>query len=1018
MPYSFHHKNSIGQLEAGLHRLRSLIYTPVGQLDVEAWLTPEPMPYDQRKSGRHVELKKGDKWGDIWDCGWFHLTGKLAAEAAGHPVALLIDVNGEACVFNNQGEPVRGLTSGNSYYNYPLGGIGKKVFDLTDCARGGDSIDLWMDCGCNDLFGVYQGQKNPAYIDVRRVDKGHEGRLIQAEIAIFHLDIHELYYDYEVLLDFLHVLPPESARHQKILVALCKADQILIRYDAESVAKAHEALAHEMGRKGGDDPLTISAIGNSHIDLAYLWPLRETIRKGARTFSTVLTLMDRYPDYVFGQSQPQIYQWMKERYPALYERIKARVAEGRWELHGALWVECDTNIPSGESMARQILYGQRFWRAEFGKQSEMVWLPDTFGYSGILPQLMRKAGIRYFMTHKLCWDQYNDYPHHSFHWQGIDGSQVLVHLPPEDTYNSLGAPCSVAKAASEYLDSAFSGHCLLLVGIGDGGGGPGVEHLERLDRVKNMFGLPPVVQEFGESFFHKLDAESGSLPTWAGELYLSMHQGTYTSQARSKRWNRKLEQDLRRLEWSAAAASVLCGFDYPKAAIEKYWKEVLLYQFHDVITGSSITRVFDESLARYAIMDGETRGLAEKAEATLIAQIDSSAARKPLLVSNDLSWPRVEWVEHEGRWLKAEAPAMGYTVLDLEGGAAEHAPLTASEQVLENDCLRVSFNAQGWINSVFDKKLDREMIDGGLANMLTVYDDQGDAWDFPLDYHQRVLGRFELKGQTARVDGPCARLRQERAYGKSTLVQEIVLIAGSRRIDFVTRVDWREDQSMLRVGFPVTVRTDEATCEIQFGAIKRPTHRNTNWEQAKFEVAVQRWADLSQNDCGVALLNDCKYGYKIEGNLLDLNLLRAPDYPGVKADRAVHEFTYALYPHAGDHVSGSVMHAAAELNTPLRLTAMKGGKGKLPSSSSFLSIDVDDVVIDTVKQSEDGNDLIVRLYEAHGRGSIGRLQLGLPVRKAALVDLMEEHPTNLPIREDAVELHFGPYEIHTVRLYI
>ena len=400
MPHTFAHSHKKYELLGVLGRLRSLLYTPVAELGVTAWVTPEPVPFAKRTQGKKMTLKPGEKWGDLFDCAWFRFTGSVPKSAAGRKVVLLLDVNGEMLAVDKNGDPALGLTCVASTYDFSLGMPGKRVYPVAERAKGGEKIDLWADAGCNDLFGKLMG----------------DGKLAEAQIAICNVELRALYYDFEVLHELMTLLPETSARQQQILRVLSDASSALTTCDEAEVRRARKILAPELAKQGGDPSLSISAIGHAHIDLGWLWPVRETIRKGARTFATVLALMEKYPDYIFGQSQPQLYQWMKDHYPSLYRRIKRRVADGRWEAQGAMWVEADTNLAGGEALVRQVLYGKRFFRKEFGVEVDNLWLPDVFGYTGALPQILAKSGVPYFMTQKLSWDIYNTYPHHTFIW--------------------------------------------------------------------------------------------------------------------------------------------------------------------------------------------------------------------------------------------------------------------------------------------------------------------------------------------------------------------------------------------------------------------------------------------------------------------------------------------------------------------------------------------------------------------------------------------------------------------------
>ncbi|KZS48752.1 alpha-mannosidase [Paenibacillus glucanolyticus] len=1020
MPYEPIRREPLKQM---LDKLREAIYKPIAELDVTAWVTPEPVTYEERMSGTEVTLAHGERWGLLWDCAWFRFSGRIPEASPSENVVLLLDVSGELCLVDQEGSPVQGLTTVNSEFDFSLGLPGKRVVQLHEMFMNGQEIEVWADGGNNDLFGNYRG-----------------GTLKEAMIAISREDIRSLYYDTEVLLETAEQLPDGSARKERMYQTLYDVSMLLAEFSEECLEQAKKRLGEQLSLQGGDHVLTISAVGHAHIDLAWLWPIRETIRKGARTFSTALRMMERYPDYVFGASQPQLYEWIKQRYPKLYAQIKERVREGRWEPQGAMWVESDTNVPGGESLVRQILYGKRYFQQEFGLEMKSLWMPDVFGYSASLPQILKKSGVDYMMTQKLSWSEYNRYPHHSFLWEGIDGSAVLTHMPPEDTYNSPAAPRSIVKAEREYLDKNVSGHALMLFGIGDGGGGPGEEHLERLSREKNLLGLSPVTQEPSWKFFERLNKERARFQTWRGELYLEKHQGTLTSQARSKRYNRKMEKALRELEFASVLAAARLGRSYPSELLETIWKEVLLYQFHDILPGSSIQRVYDESLIRYEELLQQTEAMITDTYSFLADHItsqDDGSAR--IVVFNSLPWTREEWLHMEGRWRKVRVPSMGYTVMadgvdqsseDEAASSIEMVPetwdsgirVTAEGHSIESDTFIVQFDQNGAILSILDKGEAREVIpQGRLGNDLRVYHDNGDAWDFRHDYAVNPGMPLILRRIRELRDGPRIGLFFEYSYGESSLSQTVVLTEGSRRIDFETRVDWREDGKMLRTSFPVHIRADQVHCEIQFGSLSRPTHRNTMWDFAKDEICAHQWIDLSEPDYGVALLNDCKYGHRVIENVLDLNLLRSSSYPDPAADRAEHAFAYSLYPHPGNHVQAEVYRRGHELNIPLRTVSMSSPpdpeNGQLPYTTAFLEPDHPYIMVESVKKAEDGDDIIIRLYETSGTHAKAALRLGFQALEAWMADLMENIIAPLPIADSSeIALAFTPFQIITLRL--
>ena len=1016
MPRFYHY--TLGQLDQVLEQIREKMYTEIATVEIRGWCTREPLPFSQRTEGEEKEFHIGDKWGELFDSAWFHFTGRVPTSAAGEKVVLLLDVNGEMCIFDDDGVPIRGLTNVSSGFMDRLGGPGKRVFPFLEKAQGGEIVDVWADAGCNDLFGFYK----------------ENGTVKQAAIAICDEEARGLFYDFEVLLDLMKVLPEDSARRNRILFALNRAANLFLAGGDNCLSRARAELAKELNKKSGDPSLKISAIGHAHLDLAWMWPIRETIRKGARTFSTVLELMERYQDYIYGASQPQLYEWMKIHYPALYAKIKQKVAAGKIEPLGASWVEFDTNLPGGEAIVRQLLFGKRFFKAEFGVEIDHLWQPDVFGYTAALPQILKKAGVHYFMTQKLSWSLINVFPHHSFVWQGIDGSTVLTHMLPEETYNSQASPYAIHKAEKNYKDKDVSEEAMLVFGIGDGGGGPGAEHLERLQRMKNLAGLPPVTQRSAKDFFESWKKDAEFFARWTGELYLERHQGTFTTNAKNKWFNRKMEMALREAEWANVLAQKLTGADYPQEELAEIWKETLLYQFHDILPGSSIKRVYDESLARYEKLLEKTKELAGEAYSRIAQKINADSGEKSAVIFNSLSWERTEWVKYENNWRKVSVPVSGYAVQNFATGEAIPESVNVTENSIENDLLQVTFAEDGTISSIFDKQAEREIIpEDETANRLLVYRDGGDAWDIPMNYRDIPPKKMQLERRELIVDGPVVSVKQWFRLGHSTLEQEIVLVETSRRIDFKTKLNWREIKSMLRVQFPVNVHAEEAAYEIQFGHYLRPTHQNTSWDLAKDEVPAQKWADLSQDDYGVALLNDSKYGYRVKGNVLELNLLRSVPYPGGVVvndedlqpgephhgytDQREHEFVYSLYPHPGNHRTGEVNKAAYELNVPLQTVPAGNENGALDLQAGFFELNSPNVVIEAVKKAEDDNAIILRMYQAENQNERVQLKIGLAFEKIYETDLMENVSRELAAKDDGtVEIEFQPFEIKTVKI--
>ncbi|MGG6309573.1 alpha-mannosidase [Paenibacillus macerans] len=887
-----------------------------------------------------------------------------------------------------------------------------------------------------------------------------EHRLKRADIAWLDGTVDRLYYTARAVMQTVEVLPKNAPERTDLLTSL---DRAFLKIDWSapgsasfyaSLTEAEEQLTRVVSAMKKSSPVTVHCIGHTHIDVAWLWRLKHTREKAARSFSTVLRLMEMFPEYVFLQTQPQLYDYLKQDYPELYEQIKERVKEGRWEAAGGMWLEADCNLTSGESLVRQLLYGTRFLREEFGQECTYLWLPDVFGYSWALPQILRKSGIDTFMTTKISWNQYNRMPHDTFKWRGIDGSEVLTHFitTPQDgnywwyTYNGQVDASSVQGIWETYRDKEVNKELLLSYGYGDGGGGVNREHLELRRRLDEMPGLPQVVTGRADEFFAKLhetvEAADRYIHTWDGELYLEYHRGTYTSQAYNKKMNRKLELLSRDAEWLLSLQALLSGGNwetYSKPKLDESWKTILRNQFHDIIPGSSIPEVYRDSKLEYERAETLLQECREQAIEAL-----TSGKEDTYTVWNPSSWPYsglvaieaggdiadARWSDAEGRplesefdgttlWVKAEnVPPLGFAMIRRSEGQVETAagsPFKVLPSGLETPIYKLEWNERGQLTSIFDRGAGREVLaPGERGNVLQVFEDKPkmfEAWDIDIFYQEKQREVEQLTSCQVTSDALHTVVSFTWSYMSSTVSQQMIVYADDRRIDFRTRVDWQERQQLLKVAFPVNVRATEATYDIQFGNVKRPTHWNTSWDLARFETVGHQWADLSEHGYGVSLLNDCKYGHDIKDNVMRLSLLKSATYPDPQADRGEHTFTYALYPHAGHWSEGGTVQAASLLNQPVYATP---GQSSVPSFSLVAPSGSADIVIDAVKKAEDDDSLIVRFHEFKGgRGSV-RLDCGLPVASWQETDLMER-PVGEPT-EAALELSVSPYEIKTVRL--
>jgi alpha-mannosidase len=830
---------------------------------------------------------------------------------------------------------------------------------------------------------------------------------------------------------------------------------------------------------------TIIATGHAHLDVAWLWPLWRTRQKVAHTVANALHLMERYPDYHFSMSQPQVYSYLKQDAPDLYERMKQRIAEGRFEPVGMMWLEPDCNVTSGESLVRQLAQGARFFAKEFGELNHVVWLPDVFGYSAALPQLMRLCGISCFMTTKISWNQFNRMPNDTFRWRGIDGSEVLTHFitasadqpkHPSDAqfYTYVGRMSGGESFGlwNHYRQKEINDEVLYSYGWGDGGGGPTEEMLEAAHVLDSLPGFPQVKLGRVEQFFERLYQrvwDDPRLPTWVGELYLEYHRGTYTSQARTKQQNRAAELLYREAEWLNAWA-VSLGAENRQGQLDAGWRTILLNQFHDIVPGSSIPQVYIDSNADHAevrrianaVRDEATLGIFQQAQeprtknqepAVATAAGSQSSVLGSTLVLNSLSWERQEPVAlpwdagaavPEGAQLvdgadgtrsllvDASVPSYGFAALEQrKPDRGQGKGLSVSRSTLENDELRLELDDNGEVKSLYDKRAGRETIGKGTtANQLVAYEDrpmQWDAWDIDIFYEEKPYAVREIVDWRVAEEGPLrAAIAITRRLGQSTITQRICMWRDSRRVDFVTEVDWQERQTLLRALFPLNVNATRATCEIQFGAVERPTHRNTSWDWARFEVCAHRWVDLSEGDYGVALLNNGKYGHSLHDNVLGLSLLKSAIFPDPQADRGQHRFTYSLLPHQGDWRAGQVVRRAYELNAPLVARAKNqeprtaqpdsGSRLSALGSGSFLSTPTDHIVVETVKVADDGDGLIVRLYEAHNQRGQASVRFGRPVASAVETDLLEREIGAAKVDGDEVHFEVRPFEIKTLRV--
>lgn len=981
-----------------LRRIRSRIFTTVVELDAEVLRSAEPVPFAEmvgQRSGEFRPIRRGEVWGRSYGCAWLRVRGEVPVGA--EDAELLVATTGEGLAYAPDGTPLDAITTVFQQGDMPdPGGRYRSVrgVDLT-----GGRVECHIDLGYNGWMLYPLGR----------------GRYRGAKLARRDPSTNALYFDY------LTLAVLAGATEDASLAAGIRADldAAWARFRADDVEGARAALAARLAAPSGQ-AFTYSAVGHGHLDLAWLWPWRETKRKAARTYTRALNNIAEYPGYVYGTSQPQQLRWMQREQPALFERIRAAVAAGRIELQGAFWVETDTNLPGGESLVRQALVGRRFLVEEFGERGEAVrlcWLPDAFGYSGNLPQLLAKAGMDWFSTIKISWNKVNVFPHRSFHWQGIDGTSVLVHMPPEGDYNSRGAADGILRGIRLYPERALE-RALLVFGAGDGGGGPGEVHLEVTGREHDLHGLPRVEYSRADDFFLQLEQQEVA-HTHRGELYLETHQGTYTTQAAIKRGNRVVERKLHEAE----ALDAVTGHD-GREALRGIWEDVLLGHFHDILPGSSIERVNREQRAvlervggeldaAIAARLGELRGTdagsatggADAASAVpggADTTQSSSAAATPG-AANLSPVPRSEYLRVDERWFHAELDPYSAGPLTPFTGATGLAH-TADE--LSNGLVRLRFGANGEIVSWLDAD-GTEQSAGGL-NRLTLHRDPYqwpyDAWDIGMRYLRRTPRILRPVEVSTELDGPRLTRLQRFSFGRSSVEQRVSVEAGSPVVRFDTSVDWHETHRMLRADFRPTRFADTVKCEIQFGHIERVTTERDAIERAQFEVCAHKWVAVEDAAGGFAVLNDGKYGHRAKSGLLSLNLLRSPTFPDRNADRGEHRFSYAALGFGAGRLA-DVVHEGYRLNHPL----LRADGVELRSVARAAH---PGVLVETVKRAEHGDGVVLRCYESLGRATVTALATTLPHTRVTETDLLER-----PIGPaDLDRLEFGPFEVKTLLL--
>jgi len=1005
-------------------RVLPMMYSASVPMQVEAWDTPgEPVPYAEAIAAMEHGARPfaiGDKWSRPWGTTWFRFTTEVPEAWAGASLEAVIDLgfHPDAAGFQSEGLV---WSPGADGRGAPVQGIHPRRtgLPLPDAPAG--VLEIVIEAASNPMFPMV-GNRYGHLGSLKTAGDEPIYTLRQATLAQRDDNVFHLLLDIEVLLGLMTALPTADKRRQRLLRELEATFNALDLYDVAGTAvRARRLLQPALALHARDGAHQVVAVGHAHIDTAWLWPLRETVRKCARTFASATRMMDTYPEYRFVCSQAAQYDWMERHYPPLFERIRERVARGQWQPVGAMWVEADMNLPSGESLVRQLVYGQRYFESRFGARCNEVWIPDVFGYPASLPQVFAAAGCDRFITQKLSWNKQNRFPHSTFQWQGLDGSQVLTHFPPVDTYNATVVGDELVFSEKNFKDHSWSDWSLMPYGHGNGGGGPTREMIERARRFADLDGAPRVAPGTTNEFFERVEAEIAAgapVPVWNGELYFEMHRGTLTSQAKTKVGNRRCEGLLREAElWWAAGGAVPAEVT---AELEELWKEVLLQQFHDIIPGSSITWVYEDSEAAHA------RVAARLEELIVIAL--ARIAPTDAMWANAASTDRHEVVAsattpmgegptqllHDGTTAALVAvPALG---LAAQVAVPCRDQVAVTERSFTNSHLAVSWDLDGTITSIIDVHAGRELLPPGQRVTVELAPDhpiEYDAWD--VEEWTRGLGTPLGGVQSIAIldHGPLvATLQVQRSFGRSTMTQSVTLRAGSARLDLAFDIDWQEDEKLLSVMVPLDVHAREAACDIQFGHVMRPTHASNSWDAAKFEVCAHRYVDLSEPHFGVAVLNDGRYGHGVQDGGIRVSLLRAAKYPDPVQDHGHHRVTISVLPHGpGLH---EVLREAEALNTPLRPAAAGTAEG-VPAP--IISVDHPGIQVSSVKRADDGSgDLIVRLYEACGARTQVPVRTPARITDATTCNLLEEPESPIDIADGFVNLTLRPFQLVTLRL--
>lgn len=1018
--------------------LKKRLYQPVGSMEFSYCTTYEHWSYETAMEAAYLPIQEGDFWGEEWEYGWFQSSFRLGEWAKGKRIVMDLNLGGEATLF------VNGSVWGTRRADW----VHEAHHHLCDNylvkeSQGDEEIYLVAECYAGHDLPPEAGEATAGPVghayQWNHPQKANRAQLGKCTYGIWNEDVYHLYLEVQVLHDIYKEADPNSLRVADLEEALQEFTMLVDFSLAEEdflncIKECRRFLNPYLSCVNGSTVPRMHAIGHAHIDLAWLWPMQETERKCARTMAAQIRHMEEYPEYKMLLSQPALYEMIKKHYPTLFTQLKEKAAEGQLIPEGGMWVESDTNIPSGESLIRQFLYGKKYFREEFGVESELLWLPDVFGYSAALPQIMNGCGIKYFATAKIFWT-YNGgepFPYHYFKWKGIDGSTTPSFIHVE--YSSKTDAASLIKKWRGRRQREGLKRMLVATGYGDGGGGATRDHIENVRLLENCEGVPSITFDHPSNCFVQLDKECQHVPEYVGELYFQAHRGTYTSQAQIKKLNRFCELAMREAEiWNSLAYSTTV-FAYPREDFEQNWKNILINQFHDILPGSAIHKVYEKAGHELEAVLAFSRMQTDEA---LDALIQEKEGQKALTIFNSLSWNRkipvilpVDWngaMTRDGKQLEGQqlengicvevlVPSIGTTTIYPASMMETNAAVAVDDKVMENEWLRLVLNDNGEIESLYDKETGMEWA-AGKMNVFNLYQDipsHYEAWDID-SMRKKITWEDQEPAQIIiKEQGPLfCEIKVTKRLHESVLTQWIRMERHSRTVSFRTRIDWQETQKLLKVAFPVRITTDELVSEIQFGHIKRPNHKSRVYDRDRFEVCNHKWSALVEQNRGFALLNDSKYGISCEGNQMELTLLKSAIFPDESADKGIQEFTYAFTLWNGSLASSHVVQQAYELN--VKPLVYKG----IRSDGSLITTDNTNIIIDCVKKSENSEDaIVIRAYECMGSRSRTRLHFGFSVLECFESNMVEEELERLSVSDGTVDLIFGAFEVKTLVLKV